>query len=491
MEKEMKLTPIIISMIVLGILLMLSASGIIWYVTDDLSAEAKSYSIPNRIVTDHTNMIQGPFKDGSAVTKKCLECHPEAGEEMMTSVHWEWLGKPVKVPGKEKPVRIGKKNLINNYCISTTNNEKKCTACHAGYGWGEEEYDFTKKENVDCLVCHDRSGQYIKGDYGHPAKGVDLVAVAKSVTYPDRNNCGSCHFNGGGGNGVKHGDLDNSMVFPTARIDVHMGKLDFICIDCHKTEDHQVKGRAMGVSVERSNGVDCLDCHKEDLHRDERIDSHTATVACQTCHIPEFAVDDATKMTWDWSTAGKDTDIKDKHKYMKIKGSFKYETRVKPEYDWYNGTNKRYLLGDKMSPDQVTQLNPPLGNINDKSAKISPFKIHRGKQVYDKNYKTFMAPTTAGEGGFWHDFDWDQALKIGADKTGMKYSGEFDFAKTEMHMRLNHMVAEKEKALTCKDCHEENGRMDWKKLGYENDPIHQGSRLNENYSNVYTGASNE
>jgi octaheme c-type cytochrome (tetrathionate reductase family) len=460
MKKLSHCSPRGASVIMVGIMLLAGAIVFFWTTPEEVAASAKSYSIPNRIVTDHTNMIQGPFQDGPAVTKKCLECHANAGEEMMTSVHWEWLGKPVKVLGVEEPVRIGKKNLINNFCVSAKNNEKKCTACHAGYGWTEEEYDFSKKENVDCLVCHDHSGQYVKGNYGYPAKGVDLEAAAKSVTFPNRSNCGSCHFNGGGGNGVKHGDLDNSLMYPSARIDVHMGKYDFVCIDCHQTENHQVKGRSMGVSVERANGVDCLDCHENDLHRDQRIDAHTNTVACQTCHIPEFAVDDPTKMTWDWSTAGQDLDIKDKHQYMKIKGSFKYDTRVTPEYDWYNGTNKRYLLGDKISPEKTTRLNPPLGDIYDANARITPFKIHRGKQIYDTKYKTLMAPTTAGKGGFWNEFDWDKALRIGAEKTGMKYSGHYDFATTEMHMRLSHMVAEKEKALLCEDCHSDNGRME-------------------------------
>ena len=36
---------------------------------------------------------------------------------------------------------------------------------------------------------------------------------------PTRLNCGGCHFNGGG-NAVKHGDLDSSLFYPTERIDV-------------------------------------------------------------------------------------------------------------------------------------------------------------------------------------------------------------------------------------------------------------------------------
>jgi hypothetical protein len=83
-------------------------------------------------------------------------------------------------------------------------------------------------------VCHAQSG-YTKGKYGNPADGVDLAAAAQSVAAPTRAQCGACHFNGGGGNGVKHGDLDESLLYPTEELDVHMGKLNLLCTDCHRT----------------------------------------------------------------------------------------------------------------------------------------------------------------------------------------------------------------------------------------------------------------
>jgi hypothetical protein len=38
------------------------------------------------------------------------------------------------------------------------------------------------------------------------------------------------------------------------------------------------------------------------------------------------------------------------------------------------------------------------------------------------------------------------------------------------------MVAKPEKALKCNDCHGANGRMNWKELGYKDDPIDIGGR---------------
>jgi hypothetical protein len=76
-----------------------------------------------------------------------------------------------------------------------------------------------------------------------------------------------------------------------------------------------------------------------------------------------------------------------------------------------------------------------------------------------------------GEGGYWVDYDWDKAARLGMDASGLPYSGEYGFAPTEMYWSINHMVSPKEEALGCLDCHGDNGRMDWQALGYKGDPM--------------------
>jgi octaheme c-type cytochrome (tetrathionate reductase family) len=379
------------------------------------------------------------------------------------------------LPGRDEPVTIGKKNQINNFCIGIQGNWSGCTSCHAGYGWSDANFDFSQVENVDCLVCHDQSGTYVKDDSGLPAEGVDLLAAAQSVGTPTRTNCGTCHFNGGGGNAVKHGDLDQSLFFPTEDVDVHMGGHDLQCVDCHQSEGHTMQGRAMSVSVESENAVECSSCHVTPPHDDERINSHLTAVACQTCHIPEGAVRDATKMFWDWSAAGQDLP-EDTHSYLKIKGSFIYEANFVPAYAWYNGNSDRYLLGDVIEPGETTAINRPLGDINDSTALIWPFKIHQAIQIFDPVFNYLIQPVTAGEGGYWSEFNWDQAARLGAEATGLAYSGEYGFTETEMYWPLAHMVAPKEYALQCSQCHGDSGRMDWEGLGYPGDPMEWGGR---------------
>lgn len=428
--------------------------------------------------TDHTHLITEPLETGQDVTAVCLSCHEDAAHQVMGTTHWTWQAPPVAVSWSDKLVSTGKANVLNNFCIGIQSNETGCTRCHAGYGWSDNTFFETATEDdVDCLVCHDQSGQYVKASSGLPAEGVDLLATAQSVGTPTRENCGVCHFNGGGGNGVKHGDLDETLYFPTENLDVHMGRDDFQCVDCHQTHEHQISGRSISVSVDAANQIACTDCHTAELvHDDERITAHLDTVACQTCHIPEAALRDPTKMEWDWSTAGDPTREESLHEYLMIKGSFVYESNFVPQYFWYNETAERYLLGDKIDPDGVTEINMPLGDINDPTARIFPFKVHQAEQPYDIVYNILLQPNTVGPTGYWTTFDWDSALAQGAKAAGIPYSGEYGFTTTTMYWPITHMVQPSENALQCTDCHDENGRMDWQALGYLGDPMLWGGR---------------
>jgi octaheme c-type cytochrome (tetrathionate reductase family) len=454
------------------------------------AAAGNGFRPPSRSHLDHAPFFSAPFAFPQDVTRACLECHAEAGSEILGTAHWLWLGREVAIPGRAAPVRVGKRNLINNFCISIAGNEVSCTQCHAGYGWADEGFDFSNTGNIDCLVCHERTGAYVKGRYGVPVAGTDLLAAAQSVSFPRRENCTVCHSYGGGGQGVKHGDLDSSLENPSEWDDVHMGRHGFLCIDCHRTERHEIAGRAFSVSVEHANGLNCTDCHGGDRrsgrepggtapqgpHDDPRIDAHLSALACQTCHIPTYARKLPTKTYWDWSQAGDSTRAEDEHTYLRIKGEFIYDQDVRPEYHWFDLTMDRYLLGDPIDPSRETDINRPRGSGADPAARIWPFKVHRALQPYDAGNRTLAAPVTGGEGGYWHTFDWDAALRLGAQVTRQPYSGRHGFAPTRMFWPLSHMVTPGEQALQCADCHGEHGRMDWEALGYRADPIEAGGR---------------
>jgi octaheme c-type cytochrome (tetrathionate reductase family) len=445
------------------------------------STNPADYLPQKPVHVDHSDIVQGEFSTGQDVTRACLECHKDAATDLMKTTHWTWESKEFDVPWRDEPVTIGKANQINNFCISAQGNQKKCMSCHAGYGWEEDQpYDYTNPENVDCLACHADMSQYGKGDYGNPTEADDLLAAARSVRAPTRENCGTCHFDGGGGNGVKHGDLDESLYFPSENNDVHMGgELNMQCTDCHWTENHQILGRmvADNYTIDPKEQVSCEQCHVNQQHEDERINTHLAAVACQTCHIPALALEDPTKVYWDWSQAGQDGRADDHYTYLKIKGEFIYEKNFAPTYIWFNGNlDYRYILGDKIDPNGITYINKPAGNIKDPSAKIFPFKLHIAKQPYDAINNYILAPITAGNDGFWTNFDWNNAFKLAEQRMGLPYSGQYGFAETYMLWPTTHMVQPAANALQCESCHGENGRLDWETLGYPGDPIEWGGR---------------
>ncbi len=469
----------VLILIVVALLLLLAACTASPEAADKTVGPDPSTAVPiHKIHTDHSSILQGPFESGQEVTQACLECHPDSAAQVMHTTHWTWESEPVNVPWRDEPVTVGKKNQINNFCISSQGNEKQCMTCHAGYGWSDASFDFDEPTNVDCLACHANAAIYNKGDYGIPGDTVDLLAAAQSVRAPTREECGKCHFDGGGGNGVKHGDLDESLYFPSENLDVHMGRLNFTCTDCHRTTDHVIQGKLLAdnITIDPKEQVACEDCHQGAIHSDDRLNLHTKSVACQTCHIPAMALKDPTKTFWDWSTAGQDRQ-EDHYSYLKIKGSFEYEKDFAPSYQWFNGNVAyRYLLGDLIDPSKPTEMVEPAGDIGDPNAKIFPFKIHVAKQPYDTVKNILIPPRTAGEGGFWTTFDWASAVKLGAQDAGLEYSGEFGFAETTMAYPTTHMVQPKENALQCTDCHSENGRLDWQALGYHGDPMEWGGR---------------
>ncbi|MBN1548841.1 MAG: tetrathionate reductase family octaheme c-type cytochrome [Syntrophaceae bacterium] len=448
---------------------------------------------------DHVAFVgHTPFKTGPDVTRKCLICHEKEARDFMKTVHWTWSKEEFDKTGKK--IQIGKINALNNFCVGLPGNWPRCTSCHAGFGFKDASFDFSNAENVDCLICHDTTGTYKKfpTSAGHPVyegenkefpKGtpwppVNLLKVAQSVGPTSRTTCGACHFYGGGGDHVKHGDLDASLINPTPEIDIHMGGAKkMVCQDCHQAKDHFLKGEAASVTISHvaSSHIDCSDCHKGKVHKNFLVNKHTEKVACQSCHIPAFAKDRPTKVWWDWSTAGRNVEPKDVPKdqygqktYDRMKGDFRWEKNVIPTYLWFNGTFDRYLAGNKIDPSKTVRLSSPVGSRNDPRSRIYPFKRMTGKQPYDSVNNTIAFVQVFGppdSNAYWAKYDWNAAIASGMKAAGLPYSGKYGFVETCMAWPVHHMVVSKNNSLKCDDCHSEKGRLNWKALGYKGDPM--------------------
>ncbi|HVO12884.1 MAG TPA: tetrathionate reductase family octaheme c-type cytochrome [Vicinamibacteria bacterium] len=437
--------------------------------TDTLHRRYAKKPVPS---VDHTkfSQLQRRFASPQQVTEACISCHNGRQQEVMRSSHWNWeraeyiAGRGVRY--------IGKKNLLNNFCIGVAGSHEACDKCHIGYGWTDAGFDFGDARNVDCLACHDNTSTYVKANSGagNPDPTVDLTKVAQHVGRPQRTNCGTCHFFSGGGNNVKHGDLEMALFDTTRQVDVHMGSdgADMSCVDCHTAEKHQLKGKLYSISSMNRNRVQCEDCHTATPHADGRLNMHTLKVACQSCHIPTYAKVNSTKLRWDWSTAGRLRDGKPFEEkdalgddvYMSIKGSFRWGRQLKPEYAWFDGTASHYLLGDRVEQAPV-KINRLFGSYAEPDAKIVPVKVHRARQPFDEENRLLVQPKLAGthdgDGALWRDFDWQRSASEGMKLVGLPYSGKLGFVETEMIWPINHMVAPKGQAVGCAECHTRRG----------------------------------
>ncbi|MCF4164891.1 tetrathionate reductase family octaheme c-type cytochrome [Zavarzinia compransoris] len=466
---------------------------------------------PGTSTADHSlfEILQQDFKSGPEVTAACLTCHTEAADHVMDSIHYTW-----EFPHPTTGQLLGKRHVINAFCGNVVGNEPRCTSCHAGYGWTDMHRPPPRQSTaVDCLVCHDRSGAYAKlstgaghppmstrGETitGAPAKPVDLRTAALGVGLPGRDNCGQCHFYGGGGDNVKHGDLSSVLVEPTRAVDVHMDAdgLNFACSVCHVTRSHKWAGsryamrasdpEGTGLPGQRRDVATCESCHGAAPHPADltpsgligvKMNDHAGTVACQTCHIPTFARGGvATKMKWDWSTAGRLEDGKPistedytqgdgqhRHTYLSTKGDFEWGEDVVPHYAWFDG-QMIFTTGDQtIDPAQVVEVNSFEGARDDGVSRIWPFKRMDGRQSYDAGYSKLAyshvwGPTT--DTAYWTNFDWGKAIEAGMKAAGMPYSGEYGFVDTHYYWPITHMVAPAEAALACDACHAEGGRLD-------------------------------
>jgi len=450
--------------------------------------------------TDHSQLkeLEGPFANGPEVTRACLQCHNTAGHQFVKNKHWTWEYEH-KVTGQ----KLGKGVLVNNFCTNARGNEGMCAQCHAGYNMTGPDFDFSNQENIDCLVCHESTGTYYKTPttQGNEAcsimfKGkppIDWVETAQSVAMPGRSNCGKCHFYGGGGDNVKHGDLSSVLFDPPRSVDVHMSEQGegFNCITCHVGEGHDWAGSRYEMLVNDTNGTgkpglprdvaSCASCHSSSPHPMDsvigiKLNSHTQQVACETCHIPEIARGGvATMVDWDWRTMGKLKDGEgfklkeytqgDGHHratYKSIKGNFKYGENVQPMYAWFDGTMHYTTVDTEFDPSQgPVEINSFSGEYGDPDSRIYPFKRMHTTMPYDKGNNTLVYMELWGntDSALWGNYDFDKSIAAGMHNSGIEYSGERGFVETYSYWPINHMVAPKDEVMTCLECHSKDGRL--------------------------------
>jgi hypothetical protein len=395
------------------------------------------------------NGYQGP--------KTCETCHEGTARKFLGTVHWKHASRAPHVKGADPKVEWGMRNrsytfcngndIVNNLKESPANEKGKtkfsgCNSCHPGDHVNDVGSTGPAAEaSIDCLICHSSAYDYSKRKAFKAADGKVVMGqdrgleAALAVGRPSVKNCMTCHESAGGGVLIKRGFAFD------AEHDAHAAKA-MVCVDCHKAKDHRVP-TGLDPNNWASDGVliTCADCHGEKPHQDADYDAHTARVACQTCHIP--------------TTGG--AVAKDFTRWTKLESGFWEPSTINrgpqqatPVYAWYAGQvlNAPHFIG-------------PMGQRQDKAARITPFKVYEGRAFYDRLTGQLLT------------MDFGPPIASGDALAGVASAARtLGLAKYDpvpgwqtVYFASSHLVT-RTGALTCEKCHAPTGRLDFEALGY-------------------------
>lgn len=417
--------------------------------------------------------IRGPFHSVRDVTGACLKCHRQQALEVLQSTHWTWVRQRT-VNGKS--ILFSKKDALTGFAIDVSSNPTRCMGCHISNSRPQVNFDTPTPEMVDCLVCHDTTGKYGRKTSGVPGENSpeDLELMARNVGTPRSVNCMTCHFTDCG-----LPTSDRSVVRAPKNIsamqDIHLdgAAIAFNCQTCHVPHNGHGFSISTGSSSPTSSGQGCASCHTGTPHAEEQLNRHMTAIACQTCHIPVYAQEDPMMISWNWIMTGKSNrvyqDRPNGQALIQDENGFTAARMIEPVYLWDDGNDQIYTRGERIKPQELTYLQKPTGRTP--GAKIAPFRVVYGTQMYDTKYRYLISPLLKDTGStFFPKSDWENIAKQGMEAIVLPFSGQYGFTATATFKRINHGITYAAMALGCIDCHGSNGRMPWKELGYEGDP---------------------
>jgi hypothetical protein len=209
-----------------------------------------------------------------------------------------------------------------------------CGQCHEGGQYGPitgtmfPGYRPTDDEfnSMDCLMCHsaayDMNQKYVVRDpNGRYRWNQDRsMKAAMAVGRPTSDNCLRCHEHNQGGDmysgnlaATRLGYQNRRLLHPGAKrgtpnrdADVHY-LAGLQCLDCHESHGHAIARGTRGTDLVSNDlpgvEVSCQKCHGDAPHVQntatlDYLNAHTATLACETCHITHLTNDNVVLRDW-------------------------------------------------------------------------------------------------------------------------------------------------------------------------------------------------
>jgi hypothetical protein len=315
--------------------------------------------------------------------------------------------------------------------------------------------------------------------------------------------------------------------------DVH-ARADMSCIECHLTQGHYIAKGTHTTTVMANDLPDidiaCEDCHgsephEQDAEQTEYLNQHVELIACQTCHIPSLHPDNVTMR--DFSKT-----VFEEHPGICIYDDSVKESQPGPgiEYRWWNGDATflgnpigdnpgggnlyRFYTANRVWPEYTSydyntwydEVMRPIAK-NGRPSKLYAMKKFNGKQHIDLAnmgpfggmFVPYNLPT------YYLTGDPDRASAVEMDKSMMgrmygfmfKYymldkfmsfmavdgwnTGSFDDVRqmrnveprwipNDASLEISHAIR-KQGALTCDNCHNVDGVLNFEELGYTAEEI--------------------
>lgn len=391
--------------------------------------------------TNHKKAMQnvGGYKG----LETCDKCHVCDAKEVENSVHSRLKTKVTHIPGIKEQMGMADKAAFPStwaYQLERKNGTVKssgCGQCHVGASALPTPEMASK---IDCLICHAekydmKKRHVIKVGTAMRWVGDESTEAATSIGKPKAEYCWRCH--------EQHMEHKRGTPY-TAKTDVH-AKAGIPCQSCHIVIKHKT-ARGSVADVKANDipelSIECGSCHFDYKHDIKGIDVHLNRMACQTCHIAKVSG----MVVWDHTTAV------DKDKDGLFDDGIVEQPQVKPIFLWFNGTANEYGW--------------PVGNRNDKKAKIYPYKTYKLIMPLDATTKKWVpsSPSVLAKTG-----NFDLSVKMAAKFMGLPQPPKWIKVESVSVKQLSHAIDKK--GLACNDCHSKKGIMDFKALGYSGDEV--------------------